>query len=522
MKRTRSRLTWVVLLALTVVALSSPDVASAAAPPTFTMGQHVVVEPGQVVEGDLLVVNGDVTVQQGGLVTGDVAVALGDATIAGEVGGDVWASGDLSLAATAVVGRDAAALGRIERSDGAHVVGQVLVPRSGELAGAELSLAPNVDDASVRGALVLAGITVLLVAAFAALATAVARRATANVRDALMRAPRRVLLLGLVATVLLPFVVAALVWFVLPVVPVALCAWALLLAVGGVGLSERLGVKLIGQHGGRSRRAALGGSVAALPLAGSLAVVPVLNEAGASGSVVLAAFACVFGLLLVLSFLAVGAGLATLFGMRSWPGQWSDDSDTERLSRPAEPLPGETGESLTATEEGHLARAATEAEPVAPGAIDEGLLARAATEAEPAAAEPIDEGLLAPAAMGAEPGEPGAEPPDPGAGPLAEEWEEPVVPGEPMPSQSTGSEAQPEEAIPLRGAAEAPIDIRGIPGVGPIHAHLLTEAGLGTVESLAAATPEAVLAAIEMPGVMPVSTDTATGWIAAARALWQR
>ena len=97
-----------------------------------------------------------------------------------------------------------------------------------------------------------------------------------------------------------------------------------------------------------------------------------------------------------------------------------------------------------------------------------------------------------------------------------------MLPGEPMPPQSTGSDAPPEEAIPLRGPAEAPIDIRGIPGLGPIHAHLLTEAGLGTVESLAGTTPEAVLAAIEMPGVMPVSTDTATGWIAAARALWRR
>jgi cytoskeletal protein CcmA (bactofilin family)/predicted flap endonuclease-1-like 5' DNA nuclease len=62
-------------------------------------------------------------------------------------------------------------------------------------------------------------------------------------------------------------------------------------------------------------------------------------------------------------------------------------------------------------------------------------------------------------------------------------------------------------------------DVRELPGISPIYALLLREAGLGTVGQLAAASLDRVRAAVAVPGVAPVEDAVLAGWIQVAQRL---
>ena len=107
----KQRLLWLGLLAL----LSLWPVATVFADePVFQfdggrifVDEDVVLGPTEIFEGDLGVLNGDLTVPAGSTVNGDVFVTNGDAEIAGLVNGAVAViSGDLSLAESAQVQGD--------------------------------------------------------------------------------------------------------------------------------------------------------------------------------------------------------------------------------------------------------------------------------------------------------------------------------------------------------------------------------------------------------------------------------
>lgn len=107
----------------------------------------LTVEPGQVIEsdvvlydgnvevreesriaGNLVVYSGDILIEQGGVVEGDVSAFSGDVEIAGEVGGNVasW-SGDIDLAESARVAGDVSVLsGDVDRDSAAFVGGNVV------------------------------------------------------------------------------------------------------------------------------------------------------------------------------------------------------------------------------------------------------------------------------------------------------------------------------------------------------------------------------------------------------------
>ena len=107
----------------------------------------LTVEPGQVIEsdvvlydgdvevreegriaGNLVVYSGDIVIDAGGAVDGDVSAFSGDVEIAGTVGGNVasW-SGDIDLDASAHVGGDISVLsGDVTRDDAAFVGGNIV------------------------------------------------------------------------------------------------------------------------------------------------------------------------------------------------------------------------------------------------------------------------------------------------------------------------------------------------------------------------------------------------------------
>lgn len=90
-------------------------------------GDVVVREQGRIA-GNLVVYSGDVEIEEGGSVDGDVSAFSGDLDIAGTVGGNVasW-SGAIDLAETARVNGDISVLsGDVQRDDGAFVGGNVV------------------------------------------------------------------------------------------------------------------------------------------------------------------------------------------------------------------------------------------------------------------------------------------------------------------------------------------------------------------------------------------------------------
>lgn len=90
-------------------------------------GDARVMDGGRI-QGDLLVFNGDIRIDEGGSVAGDVSTFSGNVRIAGEVGGNVatW-NGDIDLRNSAEVSGDVSVLnGEVERAHGASVEGNVM------------------------------------------------------------------------------------------------------------------------------------------------------------------------------------------------------------------------------------------------------------------------------------------------------------------------------------------------------------------------------------------------------------
>lgn len=122
--RALSGLLVVVALFILIGASSEPV---AAQDSTFRLGGNVVVEPGERILGDAVVMGGSVDVF--GEVTGDVVAIGGAVRVSGSVLGDVIAvGGAVTLDAGAVVSGDVIAVGgRVQRDPAAVVRGQVNV-----------------------------------------------------------------------------------------------------------------------------------------------------------------------------------------------------------------------------------------------------------------------------------------------------------------------------------------------------------------------------------------------------------
>ena len=117
--------------ALIVVALllicASPVLADNGEDGQVVFGENYVLEPGEVLVGDLVVFGGSVDLLEESVVTGDVVVFGGSGAAAGRIEGNLAVlGGRLVLESTAVVEGDLVALGNLEREDGSRVLGDVV------------------------------------------------------------------------------------------------------------------------------------------------------------------------------------------------------------------------------------------------------------------------------------------------------------------------------------------------------------------------------------------------------------
>jgi cytoskeletal protein CcmA (bactofilin family) len=471
------------------------------------LGGNAVLEPGAVTKGDVqviggnariqgqvdgrvLVVGGDLGVADSGRIAGD-ALATGSADVKGVVAGWLTTMGDVDLGPRADVLR-VAALGSVAQANGATVHD---VAGSGQGGG-------------VLATLVLVGVFSLLSALFAALLVALAPQAVGRVRDAAIRAPLLALLVGAVAWGLGLVLFVPLVFTVVgPLILVAVLVGGSML--GWVGLGLGLGERLLAGRSG-ARAAAAGGAILALLTMLVVAVGSVLG--GAAQGPVMCLGIVTLGALWTWG---LGAGLVTVFGSRPWSRR---GGPSEPSSAPADGPPGGSSAEVSGMP-------LVEVDGPAPG--DEGAVARVAVAGAaalgPAEADAGTGSLaavsFAVAADAAERGEAdGAAGGEAGSGAA-------VVGGEESAPVRGVAPAEPDvtpDASPTRidwdpDAARA--DVRSAPGISPIYAFLLHEAGLGTVGELASATPDQVRTALAVPGVASVDDDVIAEWIAGARRL---
>ena len=469
------------------------------------LGADVTVESGGIVNGDVLTLYGNVFVQPGGQVKGDVNVAAGNADVNGAVSGNVFASGNVTLGPTAVVTGSVDSVGELKRDPAAQVISGHVGSRT--LAG--LDDQPQKERTARARARNLAGAlaSILLAMLFAALVVAMAPASVQTVRDTASVSPWVAGLVGFLAWVLMPILMVLLIPTVIGVIVVPVL-YAVAAALGFVAVSEVIGRRIV-QRDSRAWRAAVG--------SGILALLVVLGSFGGWTGGCLAFFFW----LLVASW-GLGATILTLFGTRPWP-----------RVHPAGPLPS-----------------VVEPEPGSGPAVD--------PSPEPGP-EPAPEPVVPPPwlAPGEEPpvGDPGSPPPVESPPPMDQPAPStaPDLPTVHMPSEA---ELPPAEEQPAPGAdepmAETPVDplvlnpppfeltpdagtaepasadspppISGpdiasaaLPGMTPIYAHLLREAGLGSVASVAQATPEQLVAAVAAPGVVPVGVEMAGEWIRGAK-----
>lgn len=514
----------------------------------FFPGRDVTVPVGQTIEcRSLRVIGGTVVIEADAALNGNLEVGGGDAQVAGRVAEDVFVVGDLTLTAGGAVGGNVFVTGDLTLPADAEIAGDVTVLGAADVAGrivgdltaaGSVSLRPtaNVSRVSAGGVVdrapgaqvrdadgsgqggggpamvVLVLLFTLLSALFSGLLASLAATAVDRVKRAAGHSPLLSLVVGLVAwgaslllaLVLLPTLVG-------PVLVLLAVAAGLLL--GWVAFSQWLG-RRIWPSGSASAGAALGGAVLAFTVifligAGSLAS----GISGASGAVVCLGFA----LLLVLWTWGLGAGLLTLFGLRAWPAELEPAAS----GPPPPPLPGRTAEAGMVAPAAALAAdggAGTEDETVAAVTADDRHQVAAVTAddqhhteaADQARREPVDARSAAADAAGRPEGEAGDPQPT-----VADDAEDrpPVEPDVGRVGDGGGGDT----AAPIRTAAAR--HVREVPGISPIYAMLLAQAGLGTAGELAAADPARVSEAVAVPGVVAVDASTVARWIGAARLL---
>ncbi|MCC7019273.1 MAG: DUF4332 domain-containing protein [Ardenticatenales bacterium] len=490
-------------LAALVLGLALPQTVGPQTSCNVSLDESIVVEPGELRPCGIVVVGHDVTVARAGSVDGGVIVAFGraaidgeikgsvnvlggDAAVSGRVRGDVYASGVVRLSAGARVQGNVTG-GDIRSAAGAQVDGAATELGRG-WAGLPRGRRPWLSDASLL--LFKVVVTLLLAGIFGALATLAAPAFVGRLRWAASRGPGAVVVavgIGLAVLAGTAAIVFALRQHVSVGAVIALPA--MLVLVGALGVGGRLGARLLPQR--RSvLQTALGFSLVA---AMATAVLQLGHWA----------IFCTGGLVFVLvGAWSIGVVALALIGRRA---------DRRSADAPV-PLPAAPPGGAETPEE-----PAAPGGPAAPG--EPAALGRPAAPGEPAALE-------VPAAPIVSRTPRGAQSPDPASEPEAAHVSE--APTAPASDRTAPPEGTTEARAPAGGSADAAplpmdagpapaLDLRRIPGISPIYAHVLRAAGVTSLVELAERDPDDIVASLAVPGVLGIDRATAELWVAMAR-----
>jgi len=272
----------------------------------LTIGRDVRIEGTETIEGDIVVLSGNVLVE--GRVTGDVVTFGGDVFAQGEVSGNIVAlGGSIYLEPTTICGDDVVSVGGVIESNGAEIQGESV----------ELGFFSGDGKPPLRAAfLVLAlGSLISFLVALAIMGTVFPAGAETMLVELLER-PRRCLALGFAAAVLALLGGALLTITVigLPLVLAGLVFAGISAQVGRVLGTAWIGRKVFGRGGTTLFAPALAGGLVLLAST-ALALALLFGSSSSSGlGVVVLIMTWAVDAILVLA--GVGAAAATRAGRR--------------------------------------------------------------------------------------------------------------------------------------------------------------------------------------------------------------
>jgi len=292
------------VLAVLALLLSSCADVNLSSETEIVVDHDTVVESGDKLNGDLLVMTGNVDVLDGGLVDGSIVVVEGDVFVDGEVTGDVAVgTGDLEIGPSAVIDGDASVMnGSLTEDPAAQVAGRT---SEGSIIVPEIDV--GVPEVSPLGALIYLLLRSLIPALIAALIAAIWPQNVLRMVRTVTEEPIAAGTVGIVAGAL-AFPLIAVMFATMCLAWVGLLALAVLLVAvlfGWTALGTEIGQRL-GIHLGSEWPVPAAAAIGTWILSVVLALIELIPCFGALISVLVA---CV----------ALGAALLSHFGRRDYP-----------------------------------------------------------------------------------------------------------------------------------------------------------------------------------------------------------
>jgi hypothetical protein len=347
------KLGYVVLTVVLLMSLAVPVFADDGQGQVVFPGSTFVVESGEVIRHDVVVLGGSLDVRAGGRIDGDVTVFGGNSSVDGRIDGNLaMVGGNLTLGSEAVVDGDLVTFGgNVTQDQGAVVRGERIQGSWINIGRPTTPVSPVVprlyfpsgwsNFENWFGGLVSAVMSAVALIALGLLLFYLLPRQMAVIEQTVRRAPAASLGVGLLTLIMLPIALVLLVITCIGI-PVAVLV-ALLAAAAGI-----CGWIVVGAMLGRWMLATLKARVA-----------PALDVVAGVGTLsLLSAVPCVGWLLsLVVATAGLGAVVLTRFGTRSYEsGGRSNVSQEPPVSIPVEgsqetSSTGSTGQQEPATAE---------------------------------------------------------------------------------------------------------------------------------------------------------------------------
>ncbi len=299
----------------------------------FVIGENYILNPGDTLDGNLWVLGGNATLATGSHVTGSIRMAGGNLHVAGEVDGNIAATGGLvEISDTAVVHGSVHVTGAsLNRSNLAVIEGGVTTqsgspfqfspPNGVRIPNIEISTAPiwNTLGYFFRA---------FLMAALAILVGMFWPKQTSRTAKAVLQQPLITGGLGLITVILTPLVVLVMV-VTLILIPVSLLGLVLLgimVAFGWIAIGMEVGVRL--EQAFKSEwalpvTAGLGTFLLTLVVDGIGQVVPCIGWMAPAA----------------VGLMGLGAVLLTRFGTQDYPAYVPGSGGPMSLVVPAAPMP---------------------------------------------------------------------------------------------------------------------------------------------------------------------------------------
>jgi hypothetical protein len=344
----KTKLTTLILLLALLLVPTSNAYAQSPNGDVFLMGQNYTLESGKTLNGSLAIIGGNASIEEGATINGDAALIGGNLSLDGQVNGDVVlvggnltitskingdvvvVGGQVELAETAIVTGDITTMGgQVKKEPGAEVGGNIVnnAPPINIPDVPAVPSIPNVPNVPVQPDVnvrvnpfwQVAGVfgNALAIALISMLLALFLQPQLERVADAVTQQPLVAGSFGLLTLAISPLAIVIMVVTVI-LIPVALIAILIL------PLAWLFGIVALGQEVGERFTKAINQSWAPVLTTG-LGTCLLMLVSGLFGLIPCAGWLLAF----LITLMAIGGVVMTVFGTRSAPGRMATNPQVE-------------------------------------------------------------------------------------------------------------------------------------------------------------------------------------------------